>query len=69
MVYLKFNNRPLCDHMGCQAGAKFCEEMDIPSCSYRTRREALAITKRVNKTDWAGVLSIAQGECPRMATL
>jgi hypothetical protein len=69
VVYLKFNNRPLCDHMGCVAGIRFCEAVGVESCSYRTRREALAVLRRVNATDWAGALSIHAGECPHVADL
>ena len=69
MVYLKYMGRPLCDHMGCAAGRRFCEDLAIGSCSYRTRREARAILKRSNATPWAGSLSIADGVCPRVQEL
>lgn len=66
MVYLTFNNRPLCDHMGCVAGIAFCEEVGAPSCSYRRRRDAQAVIRRCNATPWAGALQVREGECPRL---
>jgi len=65
--YLRFGNYPLCDHMGSQAGRQFCETFRIESCSYRTIKEARAVLRRVDRSDWAGALSIKSGTCPRLA--
>jgi hypothetical protein len=68
LYYLRFINRPLCDHMGCQAGIIMCRDADVTSCSYTTLKDARAAMRRINKLPgWAGAASVVQGECPRVA--
>lgn len=69
--YIRWLGRPLCDHMGCEAGRKLCEAADVQSCSYTRRRDAIAAMRRLEAraAGYAGATSLATGECPRVADL
>lgn len=65
--YLRFGSRPLCEHMGCLAGLRVCEEAGVTSCSYPSRRKARAAAARLNVRGRRA--SVVMGECPAVAQL
>jgi hypothetical protein len=65
--FIRFNGRPLCDHMGCEAGRIMCDQAEVNSCGYRTVKDARAAMRRINNLPgWAGAASVAEGICPRL---